>query len=54
MKLVLVVAFGALVVLVTLGTVFGVDLSPENTLEILSNGTVELLKFLTKFLEGLG
>jgi len=54
LKLSVVVTFGALVVLITLGTVFGVDMSPENALEILSNATAELIKFLTKFLEGLG
>lgn len=53
-QLFLVVAFGAFIILFTLGTVFGVDMSPQKVLEVLSNLAAELIKFLSRFLEGLG
>lgn len=52
-QLFLVFAFGAFMVLFMLGTVFGVDMSPQNILDVLSNLAADLIKFLSRFLEGL-
>jgi hypothetical protein len=48
LKLLFVAVLGALIVLFALGTVLGVDMSPQNILEVLSNLAAELIKFLSR------